>query len=215
MSSATQVSIPISSSRRKFSSSSVSAPSPTSSESHRFTIPEELVNAQKTTPDRSFLVNLDPIGIEDVSEMMMRTVDVNNASQPEVNKYNIHQAIKKFQRFPGDTGSSEVQIAVLTEKIMYMEDHLRANRQDKHSRRGLVAMVSKRNRLMKYLRKKDFATYKEVLYQLNLKDVIREKFDYPTAKQPAKRKPGKHAPPAKAQWGTKLRKQKLARRSAK
>jgi small subunit ribosomal protein S15 len=137
-----------------------------------------------------------------------------NASQGEVNTFNIHRAIEKFQRFPGDTGSSEVQIAVLTERVHYMEKHLKANKQDKHSRRGLEAMLSKRKRLMQYLRKKDFATYKELLYQLDLKDVIRERFDYAAAKQPAKRKGGRYAPPPKPKWGLKKQMQNATRKAA-
>lgn len=173
-----------------------------------------ILHSQEVTTGRPFLVGLDPIHHPNVSESVKRTLDLRNASQPEINKFNIQQAIKKFQRFPGDTGSSEVQIAILTEKVHYMEKHLRENRQDKHSRRGLVAMLSKRTTLLKYLRKKNFSTYKELLYQLNLKDVIRQEFEYPQAKHPAKPKPGKYADPPKPMWGTKVKKQRETARKA-
>jgi len=76
--------------------------------------------------------------------------------------------IKKYAQNKGDTGSPEVQIALLTEKIKKLTGHLREHKKDVHSRRGLLAMVSKRRRLLAYLMKKEEARYKKVIDQLKL-----------------------------------------------
>lgn len=76
--------------------------------------------------------------------------------------------IEKFATVRGDTGSPEVQIALLTEKIKKLTDHLKDHKKDTHSRRGLLAMVSKRRRLLSYLLKKDEDRYKKVIKDLDL-----------------------------------------------
>ncbi|HUS60437.1 MAG TPA: 30S ribosomal protein S15 [Nevskiaceae bacterium] len=76
--------------------------------------------------------------------------------------------IKKFAQTKEDTGSPEVQIALLTAKIKKLTGHLKEHKKDVHSRRGLLAMVSKRRRLLNYLVKKDEERYKRVLGQLKL-----------------------------------------------
>jgi len=76
--------------------------------------------------------------------------------------------IDKFARVKGDTGSPEVQIALLTEKIKRLTDHLKEHKKDVHSRRGLLSMVAKRRRLLAYLRKKDEKRYKKLIEVLNL-----------------------------------------------
>jgi small subunit ribosomal protein S15 len=63
--------------------------------------------------------------------------------------------INQFSTHPGDTGSPEVQVAILTWKIINLQKHLQVNQKDNHSRRGLLKIVSKRRRIMKYLRDKD------------------------------------------------------------
>ena len=68
----------------------------------------------------------------------------------------------------GDTGSPEVQVAILTERISRLTSHLKMHKQDKHSRRGLMQMVNKRRRLLVYLMKKDEARYKVVLSNVGL-----------------------------------------------
>lgn len=77
--------------------------------------------------------------------------------------------IKQFAMKKGDTGSPEVQIALLTERINKLMDHLKINPKDIHSRRGLLGLISKRRRLLKYLGKKEEARYKEVVKKLKLK----------------------------------------------
>ncbi|MBX3365502.1 MAG: 30S ribosomal protein S15 [Phycisphaeraceae bacterium] len=78
-------------------------------------------------------------------------------------------AVKTFARHDTDTGSPEVQISVLTERIKDLAEHIRSNRLDFHSRRGLVQMVSKRNKLLRYLARTDAAKYQETIKRLGLR----------------------------------------------
>jgi len=77
--------------------------------------------------------------------------------------------IKKYQHHTTDTGSPEVQIALLTERINYLTEHLNKNKQDFHSKQGLLKMVGKRRRLLNYLKNKDVEKYRKVLSDLNLR----------------------------------------------
>lgn len=77
--------------------------------------------------------------------------------------------IKKFAREKGDTGSPEVQVALLTAQIDKLKEHLDDHDKDQHSRRGLLGMVAKRRRLLSYLQKRDEARYKELIKVLGLK----------------------------------------------
>lgn len=76
--------------------------------------------------------------------------------------------IKKFAQEKGDTGSPEIQIALLTTKINKLAEHLKEHKKDVHSRRGLLSMVAKRRRLLSYLQKKDEKRYKALIKELNL-----------------------------------------------
>lgn len=79
------------------------------------------------------------------------------------------QVIKKYQRAKGDTGSSEVQIALLTARIEKLTAHLKINNHDFHTRYGLTNMVSQRRRLMRYLKRVDPIKYREVLEKLDVR----------------------------------------------
>jgi len=79
------------------------------------------------------------------------------------------QIIKDFAREDGDTGSSEVQIALLTERITYLTEHFRSHHKDHHSRRGLLKLVGRRRRLLKYLRVNHDDRYKAILERLGLR----------------------------------------------
>ncbi|HEY4695349.1 MAG TPA: 30S ribosomal protein S15 [Candidatus Hydromicrobium sp.] len=79
------------------------------------------------------------------------------------------KVIEKFKTHENDTGSSEVQIAILTKKINRLNEHLKANKKDHHSRRGLVIMVGKRKRLLGYLKNNDIARYKKIIEELGLR----------------------------------------------
>lgn len=76
--------------------------------------------------------------------------------------------IKEFAQAEGDTGSPEVQVALLTAQIKKLTEHLKVHKKDVHSRKGLLAMVSKRRRLLNYLLKKDEIRYKTLINKLGL-----------------------------------------------
>ena len=77
--------------------------------------------------------------------------------------------VKSFQKHEKDTGSSEVQIALLTQRISYLTEHLKTHVKDFHSRRGLIALANRRRKLLDYLKRTDFEKYQDVLGRLNLR----------------------------------------------
>jgi small subunit ribosomal protein S15 len=79
--------------------------------------------------------------------------------------------IAEFQTMEGDTGSTQVQIAILQGRIQQITDHLRTHRKDFHSRRGLLLLVGKRRRLEAYLRRTDITRYRELIKQLGIREV--------------------------------------------
>jgi small subunit ribosomal protein S15 len=76
---------------------------------------------------------------------------------------------EKFGKTAEDTGSSEVQIAMLTERINHLTEHLRAHRKDHHSRRGLLMLVGKRRRFLNYLQRSNLERYRELIKELGLR----------------------------------------------
>jgi len=79
------------------------------------------------------------------------------------------EIITKHQRDAKDTGSAEVQIAILSKQILILTEHLKANHKDHSSRLGLLKMVGKRKRLLKYLRKRDFSKFQELVADLGIR----------------------------------------------
>lgn len=79
------------------------------------------------------------------------------------------EIIAKYRRDEKDTGSPEVQIALLTERIKELTEHLKANPKDNHSRRGLLMMVGNRRNLLNYLAKKDIQRYRDIVAKLGLR----------------------------------------------
>ncbi|MEW7007247.1 MULTISPECIES: 30S ribosomal protein S15 [unclassified Lentilitoribacter] len=79
------------------------------------------------------------------------------------------ELIAKFATKAGDTGSPEVQVAVLTERILNLTEHFKEHKKDNHSRRGLLALVSTRRSLLDYLKKKDEARYQNLIKELGLR----------------------------------------------
>ena len=77
--------------------------------------------------------------------------------------------ISEFQKKTKDTGSSEVQIALLTNRINSLTEHFKKNKKDNHSREGMIKLISRRRRLLAYLKKKDFKKYEEIIKKLNLR----------------------------------------------
>ncbi|NLO25356.1 MAG: 30S ribosomal protein S15 [Clostridiales bacterium] len=84
----------------------------------------------------------------------------NEEKQKIIDGYKIHET---------DTGSPEVQVAILTERINQLNEHLKVNKKDHHSRRGLLKMVGKRRGLLKYLKDKDIERYRKLIEQLGLR----------------------------------------------
>jgi small subunit ribosomal protein S15 len=79
------------------------------------------------------------------------------------------QIIQQFQTHSADTGSPEVQVALLTERINQLTEHLKANVHDHHSRRGLLKLVGRRRRLLAYLRRRNLERYRDVISRLGLR----------------------------------------------
>ncbi len=79
------------------------------------------------------------------------------------------EIIKQYALSENDTGSPEVQVALLTARINHLNEHLKANNQDHHSRRGLLKMVGKRRNLLAYLQKKDIERYRKLIADLGLR----------------------------------------------
>lgn len=82
---------------------------------------------------------------------------------------NKQELIAKFQTHEGDTGSPEVQVALLTERINHLTDHLKTHQKDNHSRRGLYKMVGNRRALLKYLEQIDIERYRALIEKLGLR----------------------------------------------
>lgn len=79
------------------------------------------------------------------------------------------EIIEKFKTHPTDTGSSEVQIALLTDRIQYLTEHFKVHKKDHHSRQGLLKLVGQRRSLLDYLKKKDINKYRLMLKELGLR----------------------------------------------
>ena len=79
------------------------------------------------------------------------------------------ELVDRFAQKKGDTGSPEVQVAILSERITNLTEHFKTHKKDNHSRRGLLIMVSKRRRLLDYLRNKDSARYAKLIKELGLR----------------------------------------------
>jgi len=84
---------------------------------------------------------------------------------PEIKK----QLIDNFQLHESDTGSPEVQVALLTNRILYLTDHVKVHKKDHHSRRGLLILVGRRRRLLNYIKKKNIARYRKLIETLELR----------------------------------------------
>ena len=79
------------------------------------------------------------------------------------------EVITRFSKHEGDTGSAEVQIALLTQRINHLSEHLKTHKKDHHSRRGLLKMVGRRRRLLRYLQSRDIQRYRALIGELGLR----------------------------------------------
>lgn len=92
-----------------------------------------------------------------------------NMSQPELNQLDVQEVIARWQRFPGDTGSTEVQVAVITKRMQFLARHMQENRKDMDAKRFMEMYVQQRVRLLKYLRRTDRPKYQEVISELSIR----------------------------------------------
>lgn len=83
------------------------------------------------------------------------------------------EIIERFARHEKDTGSAEVQVAILTDKIASLTEHLKANKKDHHSRRGLFLMISHRRNLLRYLYRSNISIYENVVSRLGVRSIVR------------------------------------------
>lgn len=95
-----------------------------------------------------------------------------------LNKAKKDRIIKKFQTHEGDTGSSQVQIAILTEELKELQEHLQTHKKDHSSRRGLLRKVNQRRKLLNYLMREDGKAYEELINALKLKRRISQFVDF-------------------------------------
>jgi small subunit ribosomal protein S15 len=79
------------------------------------------------------------------------------------------ELIEQFGAKPGDTGSAEVQVAILTERIKNLTDHMNQHKKDFHTRRGLITMVAQRRKLLDYLKRKEVSRYEKIIKDLGLR----------------------------------------------
>jgi small subunit ribosomal protein S15 len=105
-----------------------------------------------------------------------------------IKKEKKEKIIKKFKLHKEDTGSSEVQVAILTERIKELTEHLKTNKKDNHSRRGLLKMVAKRKKLLRDIKGSSEERFAKIVKALKLKEakLIKEDGDTEAATQPAK-----------------------------
>jgi len=108
-------------------------------------------------------------------DLVDKYLAVQNASLEEQRKAERKQVRESFQRFPGDVGSTEVQVASLSTRIAHLSEHLQFHRKDKSSRRGLEGLLNQRRQLLEYLRREDFDRYATTIYRLDLKDNYAER----------------------------------------
>jgi small subunit ribosomal protein S15 len=100
------------------------------------------------------------------SQVFLNLKGVNEMAVSQERK---NEIIKDFARHDGDTGSTEVQVAVLTEEINQLNDHIRVHKKDYHSYRGLMKKIGHRRNLLAYLRKNDLQRYRELIQRLGLR----------------------------------------------
>ena len=129
-----------------------------------------MATKEKTTKVKKIIVKKSVVKKDAVKKAPMgkkaaRKIEETVTPAPSVEK---QEVIAKFQVKQGDTGSPEVQVALLTARIEKLVGHLKSNPSDNHSRRGLLGIVSKRRRLLNYLNKKDPKRYKDIAAKLGL-----------------------------------------------
>lgn len=108
-----------------------------------------------------------------VSDRVKQLLDLRNGNQKQVVQAQKQQAMQLFQLRPADTGSSAVQVVALTTRIQQVSTHLQTHRKDVHSKRGLMALYTRRRKLLDYMERKDFDSYRKVVKTLGLHRTVR------------------------------------------
>jgi len=103
-----------------------------------------------------------------VSELVLPSISLATASQKEITSFKIGQAINRFKLHATDAGSAQVQIAVMTEKILNMARHMTMHKKDKHSNRGFQMLAARRKKMMSYLKRTNLEKFKSVIKALGL-----------------------------------------------
>ena len=94
------------------------------------------------------------------------------ASKLSITKERIAELIKEYGKGEGDSGSAEVQVAILTERIRNLTEHLKVHKKDNHTRRGLMQLIGKRRGLLKYIKNRNIDEYRELIKKLGIRDNI-------------------------------------------
>lgn len=94
------------------------------------------------------------------------------AEKLSISKERTAELIKEFGKSESDSGSAEVQVAILSERIRNLTEHLKVNKKDNHSRRGLMMLIGKRRGLLKYIKERDINEYRALIKKLGIRDNI-------------------------------------------
>ena len=94
------------------------------------------------------------------------------ANKYSISKEEVSELIKEFGKGEGDSGSAEVQVAILSTRIRNLTEHLKVHKKDNHTRRGLMKLIGKRRGLLKYIKDKDINEYRELIKKLGIRDNI-------------------------------------------
>ncbi|MBQ9020739.1 MAG: 30S ribosomal protein S15 [Eggerthellaceae bacterium] len=94
------------------------------------------------------------------------------ADKLSISKERTAELIKEYGKGEGDSGSAEVQVAILSERISNLTEHLKTHKKDNHSRRGLMMLIGKRRGLLKYIKNRDIQQYRELIAKLGIRDNI-------------------------------------------
>ena len=121
------------------------------------------------SPQKTFKVPISPEAVEELPEDIQYVMDIRTANASAINAARKRAAIARWQRFPGDTGSPEVEVAVLTERVRYLAKHLDEHKKDKHSMRGMTALLNQRKSRLSYLKAKDYDRYMRLVQGLGLR----------------------------------------------
>ena len=94
------------------------------------------------------------------------------ANRDSISKERVAELVAEFGKGANDSGSPEVQVAILTERIRNLTEHLKVHKKDHHTRRGLMGLIGKRRRMLKYIKNRDIAEYRELIKKLGIRDNI-------------------------------------------